>query len=494
MSRLPPPGSHIHLIAICGVGMASLAGLLQSRGYRVTGSDQNVYPPMSTYLEKIGIGILSGYSEEHLQPRPDLVIIGNAVSRNNPEASAVLSQSIPYLSFPQALGLFLIHSRTSLVVAGTHGKTTTSALAAWVLKRAGLEPGFFVGGVPLNFGGGWNPGSGDYVVLEGDEYDSAFFDKGPKFLHYRPHHVILTSVEFDHADIYRDLDDLKVAFRRLVELIPSSGCLLGCKDYGAVEEVARAARCKVVYYGSEASADWTAKNIALREGRSFFEPVYRGQSDGTVELGLMGRHNVQNGLAVYAMGRELGIDPDNLRDGLATFAGVKRRQEVKGHVGGVLVLDDFAHHPTAVKETLSAVREAYPGRRLWAVFEPRSNTSRRNIFEEEFARTLALADQVVVAGLHQPEKIPERERLSVEKVVAAINGLGHRHAVVIEKADAIASHVAAGAAPGDIIVVMSNGGFDAVQDKILQALTRTHDLKKNDALSGNDLTLPGKRD
>ena len=324
--------------------------------------------------------------------------------------------------------------------------------------------------MPLNFSSGWNPGSGDYVILEGDEYDSAFFDKGPKFLHYRPHNVILTSVEFDHADIYRDLDHLKDAFRRLVELIPSSGCLLACSDYAGVREVVGAARCRLLYYGSETSADWTANNIAWRDGKSLFEPFYRGRSDGVVELDLIGRHNVQNALAVYAMGRELGIDRDKLRDGLATFAGVKRRQEIKGNIGGVLVMDDFAHHPTAVKETLSAVKEAYPGRRLWAVFEPRSNTSKRNIFEQEFAQTLALADRIVVAGLHQPEKVPEAERLSVEKVVRAINGVGEPRAVAIEKADAIASYVAANAAPNDIVVVMSNGGFDGVQDKILQAL------------------------
>ena len=309
MNNLPAAGSHIHLIAICGVGMASLAGLLQSLGYRVTGSDQNVYPPMSHYLQGIGIPILSGYREEHLSPRPDLVIIGNAISRNNPEAEAVLKQNLPYLSFPQAIGRFLIRSRTSLVVAGTHGKTTTSALAAWALTRAGLEPGFFIGGVPLNFGSGWHPGSGDHVVLEGDEYDSAFFDKGPKFLHYRPHNVILTSVEFDHADIYRDLDHLKDAFRRLVELIPSSGCLVVCQDYAAAREVVGTACCRLIYYGSEASADWTAKNVEIREGRSLFEPCYRGRSEGGVELGLMGQHNVQNALAVYVMGRELGIDP-----------------------------------------------------------------------------------------------------------------------------------------------------------------------------------------
>jgi UDP-N-acetylmuramate: L-alanyl-gamma-D-glutamyl-meso-diaminopimelate ligase len=470
MNNLPPPGSRVHLIAICGVGMASLAGLLQSLGYRVTGSDQNVYPPMSTYLEKVGIPILSDYHEQHLQPRPDLVVVGNAVSRSNPEAAAVLSQGIPYISFPQALGRFLIGSRTSLVVTGTHGKTTTSALAAWVLTRAGLDPGFFIGGVPLNFGSGWHPGSGDYVVLEGDEYDSAFFDKGPKFLHYRPHHAILTSVEFDHADIYRDLDHLKNAFRRLVELIPTSGCLLACHDYSAVREVVAAARCRLLYYGDQELADWTTKKVDVREGKSLFEPFYRGRSDGLIELPLIGRHNVQNALAVYAMGRELGIDRERLRDGLATFAGIKRRQEIKGEVRGVLVIDDFAHHPTAVKETLSAFRDAYPGRRLWAIFEPRSNTSRRNIFEREFAHTLALADRIVVAGLHQPEKVPEPERLSAQKVVDTVNGAGPQRAVVIEKADAIASYVDDNAVPGDIVIVMSNGGFDGVQDKILQAL------------------------
>ena len=246
MNNPPPIGSRIHLVAICGVGMASLAGLLQSLGYRVTGSDQSVYPPMSTYLESIGIPILQGYRAEHLVPRPDLVVIGNAVSRNNPEAEVVLNEGLPYISFPQAIGQFLIRSRDALVIAGTHGKTTTAALAAWVLTRAGLEPGFFIGGVPLNFGGGWNPGKGNYVVLEGDEYDSAFFDKGPKFLHYRPRHVLLTSVEFDHADIYRDLDHLKNAFRQLAESVPSSGCLFGCSDYSAVSDVVRAARCRVL--------------------------------------------------------------------------------------------------------------------------------------------------------------------------------------------------------------------------------------------------------
>jgi UDP-N-acetylmuramate: L-alanyl-gamma-D-glutamyl-meso-diaminopimelate ligase len=467
MNNLPAAGSHIHLIAICGVGMASLAGFLQSLGYRVTGSDQNVYPPMSHYLQGIGIPILSGYREEHLFPRPDLVIIGNAVSRNNPEAALALKQELPYLSFPQAIGRFLIQSRTSLVIAGTHGKTTTSALAAWTLERAGLKPGFFIGGIPLNFDSGWNAGDGDYVVLEGDEYDSAFFDKGPKFLHYRPRHVILTSVEFDHADIYRDLEHLKDAFRRLVELIPPDGSLVACKDYPAVGEVVGTVRGRLIFYGSQ--AEWTAKNIEIVEGRSHFTPCYRGQSDGGVELHLMGRHNVQNALAVYALGRELGIDRQSLREGLATFAGIKRRQEIKGTVRDVLVIDDFAHHPTAVKETISAVKAAYPGRRVWAIFEPRSNTSRRSLFESEFAHTLAFADRIVVAGLHQPEKIPELERLSVERVVGTINAFGKR-AVAIDGAEDIADYVGRNVLPNDIIIVMSNGGFDGVQDKILRAL------------------------
>src|ERR1051325_5565270 len=272
------PDSHIHMIAVCGVGMASLAGLLQARGYRVTGSDQNVYPPMSTYLESIGLEVMSGFSPEHITPAPDLVIIGNAVSRANPEAEAVLSQELPYLSFPQALGRFLIGRRESLVVAGTHGKTTTTALAAWVLKCAGLDPGFFVGGVPLNFGSGWGAGSGNHVVLEGDEYDTAFFDKRPKFVHYRPHDVILTSIEFDHADIYRDLNHVKSSFGALVDLIPAAGRLVYCGDYADAAEVAARARCRAVSYGSSNISDWSAADIRRADGKTFFTPIFRSSA------------------------------------------------------------------------------------------------------------------------------------------------------------------------------------------------------------------------
>ncbi|HEX2225613.1 MAG TPA: Mur ligase family protein, partial [Candidatus Binatia bacterium] len=419
MNELPAPGSHIHLIAVCGVGMASLAGLLQARGYRVTGSDQNVYPPMSSYLAEVGISVMPGFREEHLTPTPDFVIIGNAVSRGNPEAERVLERGIPFSSFPQALGRFLIGPRQALVVAGTHGKTTTTALAAWALTRAELAPGFFVGGVPLNFGSGWHPGTGDYVVIEGDEYDSAFFDKGPKFLHYRPRHVILTSVEFDHADIYRDLEHVKEAFRRLVALIPAEGNLVVCSDFPSALEVASQAKCPKVTYG--AAGDWQAMEVRFDSGRTFFNPVYRGSREGEVVAGIIGRHNVQNALAVYAMARVLGIERAKILEGFATFRGVKRRQEIKGEQRDILVIDDFAHHPTAVKETIDAVRLAYPGRRLWALFEPRSNTSRRSIFEREFAEALSHADRVVVSEIYQAEKIALAQRLSVARVIAEIN-------------------------------------------------------------------------
>ncbi len=463
------PGSHIHLIAVCGVGMASLAGLLQSRGYRVTGSDQNVYPPMSTYLADIGIDVLSGYRAEHVMPRPDLVVIGNAISRGNPEAEAVIGQNIPYVSFPQALGEFLIGGRTSIVITGTHGKTTTSALAAWVLTCAGLDPGFFVGGVPLNFGSGWRPGGGSHVVLEGDEYDTAFFDKGPKFLHYRPNHVILTSVEFDHADIYRDLDHVKSAFARLIEILPADGNLVVCSDYPEALAVCKPARSQLFTYGER--ADWTARDVQFRAGRTFFTPCYKGQAEGPLEAALIGRHNVMNALAVYAMGRALGIPREKLLDGFRSFKGVKRRQEVRGEQRGVLVIDDFAHHPTAVRETIDAVRGAYSGRRLWAIFEPRSNTSKRNVFEKEFAAALALADQVIVAEVFQPEKIPQGERLSVDRLVGEVNRLaGAARATMIASAGDIAVHVAKNARPDDVLLVMSNGGFDGVHEKILRAL------------------------
>ncbi len=467
-------GGHVHFVAICGVGMASLAGLLHAQGYRVTGSDQNVYPPMSTFLAELGIVVCSGYRKENIQGCPDLVIIGNAVSRDNPEAQAVLERKIAYMSLPQALSQFLIGSKKSIVVAGTHGKTTTASLMAWVLSQAGWDPSFFIGGIPLNFRSGFGQGNGGWVVTEGDEYDTAFFDKGPKFLHYKPDRVILTSLEFDHADIYRDLDHLKEAFRRLVELLPSSGILIASWEYQAVREVCRYASARVISYGTP-GADWEAGNIKVQENKTSFEVFQHRRSEGTLEISLVGRHNVMNALAVYALGKELGIVRAVLAQALASFAGVRRRQEHRGTVGGITVIDDFAHHPTAVKETIAAIRAAYPGQRLWAIFEPRSQTSRRKIFAIEFAYALAAADFSVVAGLYQPEKVPAENRLSPSEVVAEINRRGAARAVFIQKASDIATHVSSEARAGDVVLVMSNGGFDGVQEKILRLLKARHE-------------------
>lgn len=464
------PGSHVHFVAICGVGMASLAGLLQSQGYRITGSDQNMYPPMSTYLASLGIEVYSGYRQENIAGKPDWVVIGNAVSRDNPEARAVLKRGIPYLSLPQALGRFLIGAKKSIVVAGTHGKTTTASLMAWTLNRAGWDPSFFIGGIPLNFQSGFGLGQGEWVVMEGDEYDTAFFDKGPKFLHYKPEKLILTSLEFDHADIYHDLEHLKGEFRKLIGLLPASGLLIASWEYPAVKEICESAGARVISYGTS-GADWEARNLRVRGQTTFFDVFHRGNFDGALEMSLMGRHNVTNALAVYAMGRELAIERAILQGSLATFAGVRRRQEVKGTVEGITVIDDFAHHPTAVRETVAAVRGAYPGRRLWAIFEPRSHTSRRKIFAREFAQTLAAADLVVVAGLYQPEKVPPQEQLAPQEVVAEINRFSaNGRAIYLQKAPDIVAHVGEEARAGDVILVMSNGGFDGVQDKILQQL------------------------
>lgn len=471
MSEIPPPGSHIHLIAVCGVGMGALAGLLQSQGYRVTGSDENVYPPMSTYLAGLGIRVLPGYREENLERRPDLVVVGNAISRNNPEVQAIFRLNVPYISFPQALGIFLIGSKNSIVIAGTHGKTTTTALMACVLVKAGRAPSYFVGGIATDLGSGFKLGAGDWVILEGDEYDSAFFDKGPKFLHYKPQKVILTSVEYDHADIYRDLKHVEEAFLRLIDILPSSGSLMVCNEYEAAKSIAATARCAVTFYGEGEPKGWEARSVRFHQSGTSFEPFYKGRAEGALEIPLMGRHNVNNSLAVYAVSREMSIAHDVLREALATFSGVRRRQEFKGEIDGIKVIDDFAHHPTAVKETIEAIRAAYPKHTIWAVFEPRSNTSRRRIFQREFPQALSLADRIVLAGLYQPEKIPEEERLEPERVVQEINRLGGGHrAVFVERSEDIPVYIAEEAKEGDVLLIMSNGGFGGVPEKILKAL------------------------
>ncbi|MBI5574927.1 MAG: UDP-N-acetylmuramate:L-alanyl-gamma-D-glutamyl-meso-diaminopimelate ligase [Deltaproteobacteria bacterium] len=467
---------NVHLIAACGVGMASLAGMLKEKGFRVTGSDANVYPPMSTQLEALGISLFSPYAAENIPADADLVIVGNAVSRDNPECLEAVRRGIPSLSMPQALAKFFIEGKESIVVAGTHGKTTTTSIMAWSLYALGEAPSFLIGGVPRNFPVSYRVGTGPRFVVEGDEYDTAYFDKGPKFLHYLPKIVLLTSIEFDHADIYRDLPHLLESFRKLVRLIPRDGLLIACSDYPDVVEVASEASCPVVFYAGNPGVPlnspgngWRVHDVTEEGGLTRFRLEGRGAVH-EFAWKLPGRHNTANAAAVSIALFHFGYDPARVAEALAGFAGVRRRQEEVGEYGGVLVVDDFAHHPTAVKGTIQAVRARYPWRRITAVFEPRSNTSRRRVFQAEFAASLAEADSVVVAGVFGMDKIPPEERLDPEAVVEAVRTAG-REAFYIQEVDGIVDRLSKTSRPGDLILIMSNGGFGGIQGKIAGRLS-----------------------
>ena len=435
----------IYLIAVCGTGMAALAGLLKGSGYQVSGSDTNIYPPMSTLLENAGIPVLSGYRKENIKDDIDLVIIGNAVSKSNEEVQAVLRAGIDYTSFPSAIARFFLSGRKSLVVTGTHGKTTTSSLLSWVLQASGRKPGFMVGGWLKNFHNNHQVPEGDYFVTEGDEYDSAFFDKGPKFLHYRPDASILTGIEFDHADIFEDLDQIKDAFCKYV---------MG----GAV--------CKVETYGYLDGADWLIGDYRFEAGYCYFSLSYQGVKKANFQLAMIGQHNAENAASVAALCLKLGVTVDEINSAFKNFEGIKRRQEVVGIKNGVTVLDDFAHHPTAIRKTLEAVKEAYPGQRLWAVFEPRSATSKRKVFEQDFPDSFFVADRVIIAGLFAPEKISEDERLDPEEVVNCLREKGC-DAHFIREVDDIVAFMAENTESGDVVLVMSSGGFGDIHKKIL---------------------------
>jgi len=449
--------------------MAALARMLKTAGYRVTGSDANVYPPMSTLLEREGISYRIGFRPENIEPDTDLVVIGNAVSRTNPEVQSVLDRGIPYRSFPQALAEFFLTNRTPIVIAGTHGKTTTSALMAWVLESAGLDPGFLIGGWVINFGANSRPGTGRYFVVEGDEYDTAFFDKGPKFLHYRPHAAILTSIEFDHGDIYNDLDEIKTAFRKFVRLIPSDGILFAMDEDPNVRTVIRDVSCPQSTYGLNSTAGWCAEGVRFNsDGVSF--RVRNGRQDlGLFRSPMAGRHNLVNALAVIGLASTLGLSPESIQKGIESFRGVKRRQEMLGEVAGVIVMDDFAHHPTAIRETLAGLRLRYPQRRIWAVFEPRSATSRRNVFQKEFPLSFEPADRIVIADIFAPEKLPAGLRLDPKQVAEDLRGLG-KEAEFIPTTDEIVRTISPHLKSGDLVCVMSSGGFDGIHGKLLKAL------------------------
>jgi UDP-N-acetylmuramate: L-alanyl-gamma-D-glutamyl-meso-diaminopimelate ligase len=460
---------HIHLLGICGTGMAALAGILKEQGFLVTGSDEHTYPPMSTFLQKLGIPVQNGYRPENLRTRPDLVVIGNVIRADNPEAVETLRLELPHISMPEALNRFLVGDRQALVVTGTHGKTTTTSLLAWLLFAVGLDPGFMIGGIVKNFDSNYRLGQGPYVVLEGDEYDTAFFDKRPKFLLFHPRQAILTSVEFDHADIYRDLDHVIQAFTAFVSHLPATGELLAWGDAPLVRRIATQASTKVAFYGLNSDARWQARGLMPRGDGMEFDVYQDGFFWEKFYLPLAGRHNVLNTLSVLATLHNLGVHRQRLKEALPDFVGVKRRLEVVGDFHGITVVDDFAHHPTAVAETLLAARGRYPGRRLVVAFEPRTNTSRRRIFQQDYVQALAGADLILVREPSDIWKAPEDDRFSSPQLVADLIRAGRR-AWYFPDTDVLLAELLAQAQPGDAVLVMSNGGFDGLISRLCQEL------------------------
>ena len=471
---------HIHLIGICGTAMASLAGMLQAQGHRVTGSDAAAYPPMSDQLRDLQIPVLEPYAESNLKPRPDLVVVGNAISRGNVELEVVMDERIPFCSMAAILHDEFLKGRESLVVAGTHGKTTTTSMLAWIYEVASkldsrFAPSFLIGGVAENFGGSFRvrafDGSANRppFLIEGDEYDTAFFDKGPKFLHYFPDAAILTHVEFDHADIYTDLEAVKTAFKRFVNLIPRRGRVVAFDGSENVGECVARAFCGVERYGLGSNSYWRVSELRHDKEGARWKVSRQGGPFAEFRLPMAGEHNALNATAAAALAAGQGVPVEAIEEALATFRSVKRRLEVRAEVGGVMVIDDFAHHPTAIRETLRALRERYPGRRLWAVLEPRSNTLRRNVFATALVESLALADRVVLAAVFRSESIPAAERLVPEEIVASLNAAG-TPAMMLADADAIIAALKQECRAGDVVAIMSNGGFGGIYDKLPKAL------------------------
>jgi UDP-N-acetylmuramate: L-alanyl-gamma-D-glutamyl-meso-diaminopimelate ligase len=460
------------MIGICGTAMASLAGMLKQRGFRVTGSDAAAYPPMSDFLRELGIPLAQPFDARNLEPRPDLVVVGNAISRGNVELEQVLDHRLPFCSLPQLLHDEFLRGKEVLVVAGTHGKTTTTSMLAWIFHCAGLQPSFLIGGIAENFGSSFHLGRGRHFIVEGDEYDTAFFDKGPKFLHYFPDSVILTSVEFDHADIYKDLDAVETAFKRLVNLIPRRGRIVAfdgaageATESASLERCLAKTFCPVERYGGGARSQWQVTDLRLEPGRTTWSVLHEDSPWADFEFALAGEYNVWNATAAAALAATCDISKDEIAAALKTFKSVKRRLEVKAQVNGITVIDDFAHHPTAIAGTLKALRARYPGARLWAILEPRSNTLRRRVLQSNLAHSLALADEVVVAAVFRSEAVPENERLELPELAAEIQKNG-RHARLLAGADAIVETVAPEMRSGDVVAILSNGGFGGIYEKL----------------------------
>jgi len=471
----------IHLIGICGTAMAALAGMLKQRGYQVSGSDSAAYPPMSDFLAALNIPVAPGYAEENLKPAPDLVVVGNAISRGNPEIEYVLDNRLPLRSLPQVLHDEFLAGSEPIVVAGTHGKTTTTSMLSWIFHVAGREPSFLVGGIAENFGSSFRLGGGRQFILEGDEYDTAFFDKGPKFLHYSPDAVVLTSVEFDHGDIYKDLDAVKTSFKRLVNLVPRRGLIVAWDGNANVTECVSGAFCRVDRYGFGQDSRWQIRDMIFTEEATRWT-VWRDQQPwAQFKFSLAGEYNVLNATAAAALAAHYDIAPSQIAEALGSFRSVKRRLEVKAEIGGITIIDDFAHHPTAIAETLKALRTRYNGRRLWAVLEPRSNTLARNFFQQELVRSLMLADEVVVAGVYRASRYSDAERLNPDVLVSSLvqQGRSARH---LPDADAIVAAIMPELRAGDVVALLSNGGFGGIYEKLPRCLWARTEHSQAEAL------------
>jgi UDP-N-acetylmuramate: L-alanyl-gamma-D-glutamyl-meso-diaminopimelate ligase len=466
-NTIPKKVQTVHMIAICGTGMGALACMLKELGLDVKGSDQNVYPPMSTFLEEKKVPVLQGFLPEHLTPQPDLIIVGNTVSEDNPQVVAMCENSLPCCSMPQAIQHFF-GNRKILLVTGTHGKTTTSSLLSWILHAANQDPSFFIGGIVQNFSSNYRIGDGSYMVVEGDEYDTAFFDKSPKFLHYHPSHTILTGIEFDHADIYRDLSHVKESFNRLIMGLSKESLLMAYRPNLNVQELIKNSQCRCQTYG-DIHSHWHIQSIYYNTPLTQFDVYFDNQFFHQFQTPLMGEHNLANILAVIAIAKDLGINKTDLAKGIQTFQGIKRRQEIRGVKNGITVMDDFAHHPTAVLETLKAVKPFYANGRIIAVFEPRTNSSRRRVFQNIYPNVFYPADIVCVRQAPLLEKIPENERFSSQELVDMLKQKG-QDAHYFESTDQIIAYVIQIAQPNDLVIIMSNGGFDNIHVRLLEQL------------------------
>jgi UDP-N-acetylmuramate: L-alanyl-gamma-D-glutamyl-meso-diaminopimelate ligase len=457
---------HIHFIGICGTAMGSVAAAMHAKGFTVTGSDEHVYPPMSTFLEEQGVRIFPGYKAENIPDTAEVIVIGNAISRGNEEAEAALDRKLLYVSLPEVLKEHFLRGHRNLVVAGTHGKTTTSSMLAWLLKSAGENTSHMIGGIPRNLGKGAAFTDSEFVVLEGDEYDTAFFDKRSKFLHYLPEVVVVNNIEFDHADIYDSLDEIKLTFKRLLNIVPRNGMAFVNGDCANSMEVSQGAPAPVTTVGTGEHCDLRITEIDYRADATSF--MLDGES---YTLPMAGEFNVRNAAMAVCSARFSGFSPDQIREGLLSFEGIARRQEVRGMVGGVRVIDDFAHHPTAIGLAVESLRQQYPGSRLWVVFEPRSNTTRRNIFQNELAESLSKADLAVMPAVPDPEKVAAEDRLDPEKLIADVNARGTQ-GWYCENVEEIVELISKESCEGDTVAVLSNGGFGGIHEKLLSALSR----------------------